>query len=184
MLQSEFLGTMYGTAGRCMPQHPNHDKPILIHVMVWCRQATIHYLSLYWPQFMMPHGVTRPQWGKNTDLHFPNGMYDMFRLVQCFIWKKSNFMYHMIKINAVVHLVQSIFILYVLWYEKCTHFQYKHIPMSSLYVDMAPAFLFLWYVDLYEEWNDLPEFIQDFMRVLLCHKWCYFWYMVVDNFHY
>ena len=30
--------------------------------MVWCRQATSHYLSQWWPRSMSPYGVTRPQW--------------------------------------------------------------------------------------------------------------------------
>ena len=27
------------------------DKSTLVHVMAWCRQATSHYLSQYWPCF-------------------------------------------------------------------------------------------------------------------------------------
>ena len=38
------------------------DKSILIQVMAWWRQATSHYLSQCWPSFMLPYGVTRPQW--------------------------------------------------------------------------------------------------------------------------
>ena len=30
--------------------------------MAWCRQATSHYLSQWWPWSMSPYGVTRPQW--------------------------------------------------------------------------------------------------------------------------
>ena len=117
MLQSEFLSTMYGIAGRCMPQHPNHDKPILVHVMVWCRQATIHYLSLHWPRFMKPHGVTRPQWGKNTWLNFRNGMYDMFWLVQWFIWKKFKFYvsYDQNQRSRVFRSIYLYLICFVIW---------------------------------------------------------------------
>ena len=38
------------------------DKSALVQVMVWCRQATSHYLSQCWPSSMSPYGVTRPQW--------------------------------------------------------------------------------------------------------------------------
>ena len=38
------------------------DKSTLVQVMAWCRQATSHYLSQGWPRFILPYGVTRPQW--------------------------------------------------------------------------------------------------------------------------
>ena len=38
------------------------DKSILVQLMVWCRQATSHYLNQCWPRSMSPYGVTRPQW--------------------------------------------------------------------------------------------------------------------------
>ena len=38
------------------------DKSTLVQVMVWCRQATSHYLSQCWPRSLSPCGVTRPQW--------------------------------------------------------------------------------------------------------------------------
>ena len=38
--------------------------------MAWCCQATSHYLSQCWPRFMLPYGVTRPQWVKSKYLHF------------------------------------------------------------------------------------------------------------------
>ena len=37
-------------------------KSTLVQVMVWCRQATNHYLSQCWPRFLSPYDVTRPQW--------------------------------------------------------------------------------------------------------------------------
>ena len=37
------------------------DQSTLVQVMVWCRQATSHYLSQCWPRSLSPHGVTRPQ---------------------------------------------------------------------------------------------------------------------------
>ena len=38
------------------------DKSTLVQVMAWCRQATSHYLSQWWPRSLLPYGVTRPQW--------------------------------------------------------------------------------------------------------------------------
>ena len=47
---------------RWMPQDLTSDKSTLVQVMAWCRQATSHYLSLCWPRFMSPYGLTRLQW--------------------------------------------------------------------------------------------------------------------------
>ena len=47
---------------RWMPLDLTNDKPTLVQVMAWCRQATSHYLRQCWPRFMSPYGVTRPQW--------------------------------------------------------------------------------------------------------------------------
>ena len=49
---------------RWMPRDLPDDKSTLVQVMAWCRQATSHYLSQYWPNFMLPYGVTRPQLDK------------------------------------------------------------------------------------------------------------------------
>ena len=38
------------------------DKSTLVQVMVWCHQATSHYLNQCWPRSMSPYGITRPQW--------------------------------------------------------------------------------------------------------------------------
>ena len=35
---------------------------LLVQVMVWCRQATSHYLSRCWPRYMSPYGITSLQW--------------------------------------------------------------------------------------------------------------------------
>ena len=45
-----------------MPYTLTNDKSTLVPVMVWCLQATSHYLSQGWPRSMSPYGVTRPQW--------------------------------------------------------------------------------------------------------------------------
>ena len=33
------------------------DKPTLVQVMAWCRQATSHYMDQCWPKSMSPKGV-------------------------------------------------------------------------------------------------------------------------------
>ena len=38
------------------------DKLTFVQAMAWCRQATIHYVSQFWPKSLSPHSVTRPQW--------------------------------------------------------------------------------------------------------------------------
>ena len=47
------------------------NKSTLVQVMVWCRQASSHYLNQCWPRSLPPYGVTRPQW-VNT---MPHGKY-------------------------------------------------------------------------------------------------------------
>ena len=37
------------------------DQSTLVQVMVWCRQATNHYLSQCLSRSLSPYGVTRPQ---------------------------------------------------------------------------------------------------------------------------
>ena len=46
------------------------DDKSLVQVMVWCRQATSHYLSQCWPRSMSPHGVTRLQWVNKSEYKF------------------------------------------------------------------------------------------------------------------
>ena len=58
-------GISYEIALRWMPQEwqdLTDDKSTLVQVMVWCCQATSHYLSQCWPRSMSPNGVTKPQW--------------------------------------------------------------------------------------------------------------------------
>ena len=45
-----------------LPLYHANEQSTLVHVMAWCRQATSHYLSQFWPRFMSPCGVTRPHW--------------------------------------------------------------------------------------------------------------------------
>ena len=46
---------------KLMLSHYNDfDKSTFVQVMAWCRQATSHYLSHWWPILMSPYGVTMP----------------------------------------------------------------------------------------------------------------------------
>ena len=47
---------------RWMIQDLTDDKSTLVQVMVWCRQATSHYLSQGWPRYISPYVAIRPQW--------------------------------------------------------------------------------------------------------------------------
>ena len=53
------------------------DKSTFVQVMIWCGQATSHYLSQWWPRSLSPYGVARPQWIKHnkglqtTEILFP-----------------------------------------------------------------------------------------------------------------
>ena len=40
------------------------DKSTLVQVMAWCHQTTSHYLNQCCWSYMMPYGITRPQWGR------------------------------------------------------------------------------------------------------------------------
>ena len=55
-------GTPCEIAFRWMSLDLSEDKSTLVQVMAWCHQVTSHYLSQCWPRFMLPYGVTRPQW--------------------------------------------------------------------------------------------------------------------------
>ena len=45
-------------------EHTNMESTLIQGKMAWCRQATSHYLSQYWPRSMSPYSVTRPRWVK------------------------------------------------------------------------------------------------------------------------
>ena len=59
-------GISYEIALRWMPLDLTDDKSTLVQVMAWCRQATSHYLSQYWPRSMPPNGVTISMSFKST----------------------------------------------------------------------------------------------------------------------
>ena len=54
----------YDNTVRWMARDRTDDKSKLFQVMAWCHQAPSHYLNQCWPSFMLPYGVTRPQWVK------------------------------------------------------------------------------------------------------------------------
>ena len=49
ILGIHILRTFYEINVRWMPQNPTDDKSALVQVMIWCRQATSHYLSQFDP---------------------------------------------------------------------------------------------------------------------------------------
>ena len=62
VLRIDILSISCEIALRRMPQNPFDDTSTLVQVMDWCRLATSHYLIQCWPKFMLPYGITRPQW--------------------------------------------------------------------------------------------------------------------------
>ena len=62
IIQNTSLHTRQEITFRWMPQYLSNEKSTLVQVMAWCRQATSHYPSQYWPRSMSPYGVTKPQW--------------------------------------------------------------------------------------------------------------------------
>ena len=75
-------GISYKIAFRWMPLDLTDDKSTLVQLMVWCRQATSHYLSQCWPRSLLPYGVTRPQWVKSTKCDKTESNKRRSRLVQ------------------------------------------------------------------------------------------------------
>ena len=70
-------GISWELALRWMSLHLT-DKPTLVQVMAWCCQATSHYLSQWWPRYLSPYGVTRPQWVHswwNEMIYYGNDLY-------------------------------------------------------------------------------------------------------------
>ena len=45
-----------------LSQDLTDDRSTLVQVMVWCHQATSHYLRPCWFRSVSPYDVTRPQW--------------------------------------------------------------------------------------------------------------------------
>ena len=62
MLSFYGWGISLEIAHRCLSQDFTDDKSTLVQVMVWCHQATNHYLSQCCPRSLSPYGITRLQW--------------------------------------------------------------------------------------------------------------------------
>ena len=45
-----------------MPQNLTNVKSILVQVMAWCHHPPSSHRSQCCPNYLLPHGVTRPQW--------------------------------------------------------------------------------------------------------------------------
>ena len=70
------LGNDCQIAPSWMPQNVTDGTLTLVQVMAWCRQETSHYLSQCWPRFMLPYGITRPQWR----------IIKIIPIKYCFVW--------------------------------------------------------------------------------------------------
>ena len=46
-----------------MPQDFTNNQSILVQIMAWGFQATLHYPGLCWPRSLSPYYITRLQWG-------------------------------------------------------------------------------------------------------------------------
>ena len=57
-------GTLSVKLDTWVPLNLTDDRSTLVQIMVWCHQATTHYLSQCWPWSMSPYGVTKPQYVK------------------------------------------------------------------------------------------------------------------------
>ena len=57
----EFISASCEIAFRSIPQNTSDDNLRLVQVMVWCHQATRHYLDQCSPRSMLPYGVARSQ---------------------------------------------------------------------------------------------------------------------------
>ena len=81
-------GISYEIALRWMPLDLTDDKSPLVQVMVWCCQATSHYLSQCWPKSMSPNVVTRPQWVNTANgyQHCMCHFIEWFNYVDCIAW--------------------------------------------------------------------------------------------------
>ena len=81
----------------CKPQDLTDDKSTLVKVMVWCRQATSHYLNQCWPISLPPYGVTRPQWVNTLRLTQNGHIANIFK----YIFLIENYSIHRIKLNEL-----------------------------------------------------------------------------------
>ena len=136
-------GISYEIALKWMPLDLTDDKPTLVRVMAWCRQATSHYMSQCWPRSMSPNGVTRPVWVNNTiklqkrvvsiisNAKYSDSEDSLYRALETLKWVDINkyltarFMFRYCN-NHVPELFNSYFE-YYRYYHKCSTFYYLNI---------------------------------------------------------
>ena len=53
IIKNRGLATRYVIAPMWMPGNISNGKSALVQVMAWCRQATSHHLSQFWPRSML-----------------------------------------------------------------------------------------------------------------------------------
>ena len=70
-----------------MPQYLTDHESTLVQVMVWCRQATKHYLSQCWSRSLSPYDITRPQW-VNSSPPGQNGRHWADNIFKCIFLMK------------------------------------------------------------------------------------------------
>ena len=98
IIENSSLSTRGEITQRLMPQTLIDKKSALVRVMVWCRQATSHYLNQCWPRSMSPYGITRPKWlprkfNQNTNIFFRECIFekvDKIMVIKC----RSRFSLH------------------------------------------------------------------------------------------
>ena len=73
------------------------DKSTVVQVMAWCRQATSHYLSQYWPRSM--------SLGQNELIH---GSMSRINLCEIFLRKQNIFVFSIISQNQETKMGQAI----------------------------------------------------------------------------
>ena len=103
--------------------------------MAWCHKATTHHRSKWWPRFMSPYGVTRPQWLKLT--HNAVCLYCSF-----FIW----YVMYICIYSGVMWLKCQCQILYVARIMRfCTRFAIHYfclgpVPLLTKRTDVLPQY--------------------------------------------
>ena len=117
-------------------------KSTLVQIMVWCRQATSHYLIQYWPISMSPNGVTRPQWATYSTGVRP---YD-----ERFFHRNS----HSMEISFCCHpsCVEVIAMKFCTWHDSCAG-----VPCAKSYSDLIPYHGVTLKQNFHRIWNTMEK---------------------------
>ena len=120
----------YDNALVWIPRNLN-EKSVLLLVMVWCRQATSHYLNQCWTRSILPYGVTRPQWvhrqawvycKSNSQVSVNKPLQKTWRSVliwvtndnysfYIFFWQKSCFL---VSLSKYVYLIDTLVCMWII----------------------------------------------------------------------